>query len=221
MTTGDAVDLDRKPDTSVRDETVLAQSPLLLTLVCVGCGAVLGALVPLLAQWLVTLRWAPFKGPAELLTSVPEPWLTLGATGVGALLGLVVGFLAVHESLAVRIGDAGIVLTVQDVSRLFRREDVASAHRDGKQLVLLAPDGAELARESSSLSLSRLAEALTAHGHRWELEDPHREVWRRWVPGTPDLPEGADSVLRPARARSSGTTPTTPDSWPGNCAASA
>lgn len=59
---GDAVALDRKPNAPVRGETVLAQSPLLLTLVCVGCGAVLGALVPLLAQWMVTLRCA-VQGP--------------------------------------------------------------------------------------------------------------------------------------------------------------
>ncbi|MEU3156981.1 hypothetical protein ABZ753_05225 [Streptomyces griseoincarnatus] len=85
--------LDGKPDTPVRGETVLAQSPLLLTLVCLGFGAGLGALVPLplLAKWMVTLPWAPFKRPTELLTSVPEPWLTLRATGAGALLGLVVG----------------------------------------------------------------------------------------------------------------------------------
>ncbi|MGA5124114.1 YqeB family protein [Streptomyces pseudogriseolus] len=75
-----------------------------------------------------------------------------------------------------RIGGARIVLTIRDASRQFRREDVASAHRDGKQLVLLAPDGAELARETSDLSWSRLDEALTAHGHRWEPEDPHREA---------------------------------------------
>ncbi|MGW8794808.1 hypothetical protein OIE82_22030 [Streptomyces althioticus] len=160
------MDSDKKPPAPVWDETVLAQSPLPLTYVCVGCGAGLGALVPPLAKWMVTLRSAPFKGPAELLTSVPEPWLTLGATGVGTLLGLVLGALAVHEPLAVRIGDARIVLTVRDASREFRREDVASAHRDGKQVVLLAPDSAELARESSDLSYSRLAEALTAHGHR-------------------------------------------------------
>ncbi|MFI9468870.1 hypothetical protein ACIHBQ_15535 [Streptomyces sp. NPDC052492] len=140
------MDLDGKPDAPVRGETVLTQSPLLLTLVCVGCGA---GLVPLLTKWMVTLRWAPFKSPTELLTSVPEPSLTLRATAMARCWGwLVVGF------LAVRIGDARIVLTIRDASRQFRREDVASAHRDGKQLVLLASDGAELARETGDLSAS-------------------------------------------------------------------
>ncbi len=118
---------------------MLAESPLFLMLVCVVCGAVVGAFVPLLAHGLAKLRWAPFKSLAELLTTVPEPWLTLGGAGVGALLGLLVGFLAVHESLTVRISDTRIVLTVRDASREFPRGDVASAHRDGKQLVLLAP----------------------------------------------------------------------------------
>ncbi|MEV5926982.1 YqeB family protein [Streptomyces cellulosae] len=193
------MELEKKPAAPAGDETVLAESPLVLALICVVCGAVAGVLLPLLAHGMVRLRWVPFKGLAELLTSVPEPWLTLGGAGVGALLGLLVGFLAVHESLAVRISDERIVLTVRDASREFPRRDVASAHRDGKELVLLAPDGAELAREKSDLSWPRLAEALTAHGHRWEPEDPHRETWRRWVPGTPGLPEGADALLK-ARA---------------------
>lgn len=194
------MDVDKKPAAPARDdETVLAESPLFLMLVCVVCGAVVGAFVPLLAHALAKLRWAPFKGLAELLTTVPEPWLTLGGAGVGALLGLLVGFLAVHESLTVRISDTRIVLTVRDASREFPRGDVASAHRDGKQLVLLAPDGAELAREKSGLPWPRLTEALTAHGHGWAPEDPHRESWRRWVPGTAGLPEGADALLN-ARA---------------------
>ncbi|WP_240967562.1 YqeB family protein [Streptomyces composti] len=145
------------------------------------------------------LKWAPFKGPAELLTSVPEPCLTLGAVGLGTLLGLLLAFLALHESLSVRITDDLLVLTVRDTAHEIPRQDVASAHRDGKQLVLLAHDGTELAREDSDLPWNRLSTALTAHGYRWAPQDPHRDAWRRWVPGTPGLPAGADALLK-ARA---------------------
>src|SRR5690606_16917491 len=126
---------------------VLAESPLIVVVACTLLGAALGGLLPLLAGLLLKLKWAPFKGPAELLTSVPEPCLTLGAVGLGTLLGLLLAFLALHESLSVRITDDLLVLTVRDTTHEIPRQDVASAHRDGKQLVLLAHDGTELSRE--------------------------------------------------------------------------
>lgn len=178
---------------------VLAESPLIVVVACTLLGAALGGLLPLLAGLLLKLKWAPFKGPAELLTSVPEPCLTLGAVGLGTLLGLLLAFLALHESLSVRITDDLLVLTVRDTTHEIPRQDVASAHRDGKQLVLLAHDGTELAREDSDLPWNRLSTALTAHGYRWAPQDPHRDAWRRWVPGTPGLPAGADALLK-ARA---------------------
>ncbi len=182
-----------------RGATVVAESAWVLVLIWVGCGVVVGRLAPLLADWLVTLRWAPLQGPAELLSSVPEPWRTVGAVGVGVILGLFVAFLAVHESLRVRLSGDRVVLTIRDASKEFTRDEVALAVRDGKQFVLLGPDGMELAREDCHLSWPRLADAFAEHGYRWADEDPHREEFRRWVPGVPGLPEGADALLR-ARA---------------------
>ncbi|MER7897262.1 hypothetical protein ABTX62_14375 [Streptomyces sp. NPDC096046] len=66
--------------------------------------------------------------------------------------------------------------------------------------VLLAPDGLERARERCGLNRRRLTDALTAHGYAWEEQDPYHAEFRRWVPGTPGLPAGADALLR-ARAQ--------------------
>ncbi|ELS53570.1 hypothetical protein STVIR_5490 [Streptomyces viridochromogenes Tue57] len=178
---------------------VIAESAWVLVLCCVGGGALIGWLVTLLADWLVTLPWAPLQGPAELLTSLPEPGLTMGAVAAGALLGLPVGFVAVHESLAVRVSSGQVVLRVRDESQEFGRDEVALVVRDGKQLVLLGPDGMEIAREDCGLPWRRLADGFAGHGYRWADEDPHREEFRRWVPGMPGLPEAADALLR-ARA---------------------
>lgn len=181
------------------EATVVAESAWVLFLFWVGCGAVVGWLVPLLADWLVTLPWAPLDGPAELVSSIPEPGRTIGAVGVGVLLGLVVGFIVVHESLAVRVSRGRVVLTVRDASQEFGRDEVGLVVRDGKQLVLLGPDGMEIAREDCHLTWQRLSDAFSGHGYRWADEDPHREDFRLWVPGTPGLPDGADALLR-ARA---------------------
>ncbi|WP_405506168.1 hypothetical protein [Streptomyces purpurascens] len=178
----------------------LAESTWAIVFFCVGCGAAAGALLPLLARWLLMLPWAPLEGPAELLTSIPEPALTLGTVAVGVLAGLLLGFVAVHESLSVSISATHLTLTIRESTREFAREEIAVLFRDGKHLVVLAQDSTELAREHSGLSWPRLIAALSAHGYPWAEEDPHRADYRRWVPGTPGLPEGADALLR-ARAR--------------------
>ncbi|AXE86849.1 hypothetical protein C1703_17725 [Streptomyces sp. Go-475] len=189
-----------KPSAGKTRTTELAESAWAVVLFCVACGAVAGALLPLLARLLLSLPWAPLKGPAELLTSVPEPALTLGTITAGVLAGLLLGFSAVHDSLSVRVGDTHVTLTIRDGSQEFAREEISALFRDGKQLVVLAPSGMELAREHCGLPWHRLAEALTEHGHTWAEEDPYRAEFRRWVPGTPGLPPGADALLR-ARAR--------------------
>ncbi|WMD09584.1 hypothetical protein [Streptomyces sp. FXY-T5] len=166
--------------------TELAESAWAIVLFCVACGAVAGALLPLLARLLLALPWAPLQGPADVLTSVPEPARTLGTIAVGALGGLLLGFTAVHESLSVRVGDTHVTLTIRDSAQEFTREEIAVFLRDGKQLVLLGPSGLELARERCGLNWQRLADALTAHGHTWAGQDPHRADFRRVVTGDAD-----------------------------------
>ncbi|MFF0595312.1 YqeB family protein [Streptomyces antibioticus] len=184
----------------MRKRTVVAESARDVLAFCVGCGVGVGLLVPFLADWLVSLPWAPLKGPAELVDSVPEPARTLGTGVVGAVVGLFFGFGALHESLTVTVDDARVGLAVRGEKREFAREEIALAARDGKQLVLLSRTGAELARENCGLPWARLARAFTEHGYRWVDEDPHREQFRRWVPGAAGLPEGANALLH-ARAR--------------------
>ncbi|WP_438489189.1 YqeB family protein [Streptomyces sp. S186] len=190
--------------------TVLADSPALVVAVCAvfaALGAGLGWLVGLLAKWLVTLDHAPWQGPARLLTSIPEPWLTVGLLTVGGALGLAMALYGQYEELAVRVADDEVVLTRRAKPRAFPREQVDVAFRDGKQLVLLGPDTAELAREGCTLSARRLAEAFRAHGYHWADRDPHEDAFRRWVPETPGLPVGANALFT-ARERALGKSGT-------------
>ncbi|MEU7635334.1 hypothetical protein ACFXO2_05015 [Streptomyces sp. NPDC059152] len=193
--------------------TVLADSPAVVAGVCVlfaAVGAGLGWLVRLLAKWLVTLEHAPWQGPARLLISIPEPWLTIGVLVVGAALGLAVALFWQHEELAVDVADDEVVLTRRAKSRALPREAVHLAFRDGKELVLLGADTAELAREECSLKVQRLAEAFRAHGYAWADGDPHEDEFRRWVPDTPGLPVGANALFT-ARQRALGKSATAED----------
>ncbi|MFC7302804.1 hypothetical protein ACFQVC_01060 [Streptomyces monticola] len=176
-------------------------------LAVIGTGA--GFAVKHLAQWLVTLPRAPFKGPAETLTAVPEPWLTVGLLVAGAVVGLLAGFIILHEELAVRVAADRVVLSRADSPREFARGQVAMAARDGKDLVLIGTGGEQLAREECDFTARRLAAAFTTHGYAWAAADPHAGDFRRWVPDTPGLPAGADALFKArekALERSDGTS---------------
>ncbi|MFG2023413.1 hypothetical protein [Streptomyces sp. NPDC048825] len=195
---GDRADQPGRGDGAAQADqsTVLGESTWGVLALCVVAGAVVGELVRLLAGWLVTLRWAPFKGPAKLLDSVPEPWVTIGAVAVGALLGLFAAFVLLHESLSVRVSDRRVVLTIRDESEEFARDKIRLVFPDGKQIVLLGHHSEELAREDCGLDKRRLADAFTEHGYTWADADPHLAEFRRWVPGTPGLPEGVNALFK-------------------------
>lgn len=161
------------------------------------CGAVVGRLAGLLADWLVTLPWAPMKGPAALITSIPAP----AHYGIGLAAGLAVGFIAQYEQLVLRLDDSHVELVRKGRRQRFAREDVAVFCRDGKRLVVLGTDGGELARHDCGLNFTRVADTVTAHGYSWSDTDPYKDDFRLWVPGLPGLSEGANALLK-ARQKS-------------------
>jgi hypothetical protein len=163
-----------------------------------AAGTLAVLLVKLLANWLVTLPWVPFKGPLELVDSVPEPWATLGALGLGFVGGLVLSLMAHGDRLAVTVRPEHVHLAGDEYEATFERADLSAVFVDKGQLVLLGRDTGELARRPSELDTAKLAAAFTGHGYPWHDEDPHE--YRRWVPDMEGLPPGANALLA-ARAR--------------------
>jgi hypothetical protein len=162
-----------------------------------GAGACL--LIMALADWYVSLGWRLLRGPAAVVSSIAEPWGTIGAIVVGVVAGLVIAALAVHESLTVAVDDHRVELSQSGGTIWFDRPQVAAAYVDNKQLVLVGPDTKELTRSKSDLDRVKLRDAFITHGYPWQDEDPYRVEFRRWVEGTPNLPPAANSLLR-ARA---------------------
>ena len=160
----------------------------------VGAGAIAG--LNALTGWMVKLPWAPVKIPAKFVDELPEPAATLGALAIGAVAGLIVAVIAVHEQLAVTVAGDRVDLARGDGT--VRTADGAAVDlvfMDGKQLVLLDAAGAELARESSDLKAELLRDAFEAQGYRWVAEDPHRAEYRLWVAPVSDLPDGVNVLL--------------------------
>ena len=167
-----------------------------------GAGA--GWLIRSVAGWVASLPWAPLQGPFELadqlIASFGEPQATLGALAIGAVAGLALAFIAEHESLTVAVAHDRVSLKRGESSRSIERAAVDAVFLDGKQLVLLGRSGEELAREASDLGSDRLRAAFVAQGYPWLAGgDPYRDDYRLWVEDTPDLPFGANALLKARR----------------------
>jgi hypothetical protein len=163
----------------------------------VGAAAVWG--LKLAAAWITTLKWFPFQGVFALVTDIPEPWATIAALGIGAVAGAGLALLWAAEMMSVDVAHDRVVLRRDDLVFDFGRAQVESAFVDGKQLVLLSPGGAELARETSDLSRSRLEQAFTGQGYRWRDADPFADEFRMWVEHAPELPAEVNALFTARR----------------------
>ncbi|USX51928.1 hypothetical protein [Lentzea sp. HUAS12] len=167
--------------------------------VCPVAGAAAGWGLGLAAAWITTLKWFPFQGVFELYTDIPQPWATLASLGVGAVAGAVFALFWASEMMSVEVGPSRVTLRKDDKTFGFGREEVESAFADGKQLVLLAPDGTELARETSDLSRAKLERAFTEQGYRWRDADPFAQEFRMWVEHAPELPADVNALFTARR----------------------
>lgn len=127
-------------------------------------GAGLGAVVPVLARWLLTAPWLP----ADELTR----WL-LGSVGTvpgwvlpvaGAVLGLVAGPVLVQMAPAISISRREVVITAPGRRERFGRSQVAEATVVGRYLVLHDAADVELVHEKVEGDVEALRSALREHG---------------------------------------------------------
>ncbi|MEU9842622.1 hypothetical protein AB0C69_25765 [Actinomadura sp. NPDC048032] len=160
-----------------------------------------------LAHWIVGLEWAPMRGPAKLLVSIPEPWLTVSLVALGALAGTALIFLDSLELTSVTVSGERVILKRADHVEEIARERVGHVFREKDRLVLLGLKGEEIAREKCDLNARRLAAAFTEHGYAWAVGDPYEDEFRIWFPKTPELPELANALLaaRAEAMKSSGS----------------
>lgn len=188
--------------TSERRATVVSPSSWEQALLWGGfpvAGAVVGWLIKALASWATTLPWVPFQGPLKLVASLPDPWATVGALAVGAVVGLVVAVMAHQDNLTVTVSADTVTLRRGDSTREVAGGSVDGVFVDDKRLVLLGHDTGELVRERTDLAASRLRDAFTAHGYAWHDTDPHQDAFRLWVEDSPDLPSSAHALLKARR----------------------
>ncbi len=165
----------------------------------VGAGA--GWLLKTLVVWAVTVPHLPLPGLLRFVAELPEPWLTAGGLGVGAVAGGILVAFAERDYITVTVDHHEVRLARAGQMRSVRREQVGTVFLDGRQLVLLDRSTGELARQPGDFPDSdRIEAALSAYGYPWRAGDPHREEYRPWVDSAPDLSAAAHATLR-ARER--------------------
>jgi len=189
--------MDSKSTTVVRHGAALTAS------VWVGApvlGGVGGWFLPRGLEWAAGLPWAPWQGLMEAVVGLPQPWLGIGTTALGAVAGLLLAGTLHDEALTVTVTGGEIILRNGDTVVGIDRSEASQAFTESDHLVLLAADGRELARTPCLLSDERLEAAFSDAGIRWCGADPYDGDYRRWVPGAAGLPTGADALLA-ARTR--------------------
>jgi hypothetical protein len=179
-------------------ETVVADPPwvpVLVWLLLPAVGAALGWLVLPAAGWIGERDWIPLPGAVDAVARLPLGWGRPVAAALGALGGVLMAAEAVRDSLRVAIRQDRVALRRKGTETDVSRSAVAAVFADRGRLVALDAAGREVARVKSDQSRARLAAAFTEHGWPWRDGDPYADSYRRWVPGLPDLPAGADALL--------------------------
>jgi hypothetical protein len=173
--------------------SVWARAAAWIGLPLAGAGLLLA--VDRIADAVVRLPVAPLRGLFRAVQGMPEPHNTIGALTLGAAAGLVLAWFVDAESLTVRFTRTEVMLIRPHARAVVPTGEVAVAFRDRDRLVLLGRTGRELAREPAHLSPRRLAPAFRAHGIAWADGDPYADAYRRWIPGSPEVPADANAVF--------------------------
>ena len=113
--------------------------------------------------WGLSLPWLPFKGPLAILDQLEGNfggWLLIV---LGAVAGLVLGFLAVADTTKIEITARDITFVKGDKKQRFARSQIGTVVIDGSHLVLRDRADADLIRQKIDGSMAEVTEALRSH----------------------------------------------------------
>jgi hypothetical protein len=186
--------------------TRIRQSPL-APAVLVGGGTALGILLGLFGPGLTRALTAliertpfPVHGLLERLGQIDQVWSLPILGGAGLLGGIFLAIVAASEAPELEISRDHLEHRQQDREAWTERTDVASAFRDGNDLVLLASEGGLRARlDITDLSRTKLRAALTRDGWPLRDDDPYDADFQPWADGRPGFTPEEQALLRERR----------------------
>lgn len=160
-----------------------------------AAGAVLVWLIQLAGGWIATLSWFPFQGVFELADYFEQPWGTLLAVTIGAIIGLGFASLWEQERMSVAVAAREVTICQGRRARRFDRADISAVFLDGTELVLLSTADTELARERTGLDPGALRSAFRGHQYSWSADDPYAGHYQKWAADSPELSLRVNSLL--------------------------
>jgi hypothetical protein len=156
----------------------------------------IGSLLPPLARWLLDLSSGlPLRPLIRLVGAIDRPWEIAVNLAIWFAVAIGLAWARVQESARVTLTGAEVRVDRTDGSDTVPGADVSAVFLDGERLVILDRESRQPVRETLRVARPEVAAAFREYGYPWREADPHAELYRRWVSGTPDLPAAVDAVL--------------------------
>ncbi|MBU5468449.1 hypothetical protein KQI49_16620 [Virgibacillus sp. MSJ-26] len=180
------------------NETVLGLSKSEKTLIIVVpmvLGGLIGWFIPVIADWLLKLPVVPWEGLIEFIASLNSFWVSITATIIGIVVGILLTLTIFEESLEITITYDNLQLKLGDKVDTIDKKDISAIYIEYKQLIILGKSSNELYRETFETKIDTVRETFRAYKYPWKEKDPFKKEYQRWVLGHPDFPEKLNALL--------------------------
>jgi len=179
-------------------ETVLGLSKAektLIILVPMILGGLIGWFIPVIADWLLKLPVVPWEGLIEFIASLNNFWVSIVATIIGIIVGILLTIIIFEESLEVTITYENLHLKLGDKIDTIDKKDISAIYLEDKQLIILGKNSNQLYREVLETKIDTVRETFRTYEYPWKEKDPFEKEYQRWVLGHPDFPEKVNALL--------------------------
>nr|WP_257347057.1 hypothetical protein [Pseudalkalibacillus decolorationis] len=130
-----------------------------------------------------------------LIASFNSLWVSIVATVIGIIVGVLLTFIIFDESLEVAISYKNLHLKLRDKIDIIEKKDISAIYMENKQLIIFGQSSDELDREVIETKEDTVPEAFNHYQYPWNEKDPFDSQYQRWVLGHPDFPENINALL--------------------------
>ena len=167
----------------------------LIFLVPMVLGGVFGWFIPVIVDGLLKLPVVPWEGVIEFIASLNSLWISIVATIIGIIVGILLTLIIFNESLEITITFENLRLKINDKVETIDKKNISAIYMENNQLVILGESSNQLYREVFDTKKETAREAFNHYHYPWYEKDPYESLYQRWVLGHPDFPEKINALL--------------------------
>lgn len=158
-------------------------------------GGLIGWFIPFIAQWLLKLPIVPLEKLIGFIASLNSPWVSIVATIIGIIVGILLTFIIFDESLEITVSDHQLQFKLGDKLDSIEKKDISAIYMENKEIIVLSQESCELYRGLIDIKKGTVQDTFTVHHYPWHAQDPFQNEYERWVLGHPDFPEKVGALL--------------------------